>query len=236
MKNFSEMTGSEIRAALGIVSASDSSNFDHYDDTHVGLDYKRADERRSEIIDAIIDHAFCGNESELSVLVYSMIGSKEDEDALVNELVSVSTYAKLWDTVSESYQAPEDYVGVDAYVEAAKLELKANLHGRCADEEAVANLFIDNKSKIVYAALCDVYKGDELIANYVDGYTFDKDEAFAIVEQSIHHTAEDEKKNRTFYVAGYEYEGDFVAAKEAYEAAIDGCFVSDPQFYQEVKA
>ena len=141
MKKISEMTGSELRAFLGIDSVVDRSmeEFDAWDDKHIGADYPKADERRKLLIDAIIHAGFSGIEDAEEaerigyVPLYSVNLDEDDKNAIAEEIVNANTCSSLFDSISEIIQLPDD-LSIDEIVELSRAELVANFTGEWVDE------------------------------------------------------------------------------------------------------
>lgn len=148
MKTIKEMENHELRVFLGIESAVDildGDEFDKWDSSHCGKDFYRATDRRNYLIKELVNRAFndeCDDEVEK---IYQAVEDEEDAKILAEELVNFETYLPLWEYLSKDVTAPDDYDGIDAYVEAAQLEFSKNLFGGYADEEAVLKLFTNDK-------------------------------------------------------------------------------------------
>lgn len=148
MKTIKEMESSELRAFLGIESVADknSDTFDKWDEAHPGRDYLGATERREKLIKGLIDIMFCGTDDEDILTIRSAISDRQDARIIAEELVTIDTYLPLWEYVSEQddySEEVENYNGIDAYVEAARLELVENIFGGFADADEVRDLFTE---------------------------------------------------------------------------------------------
>ena len=147
MKKISEMEGSELRRFLGIESICDKSisEFEAWDDKHMGRDYYRADDRRRELIEAIIHAKFVGIEDEAEaeqigyMPLYNVTTDRADEEALVEELVNGETCNRLYDSVIDNVQLPEGGLSLDDIVKVSKAELLANFHGEWIEDLSCLN-------------------------------------------------------------------------------------------------
>lgn len=86
---------------------------------------------------AMIDAAFEGTDDENLSSMMRRIRNLDDAKAVAAVLVDLHTMSE----VEVDVTFPEDYHGVDAYVEAAQLEFAYNLLGESAPEEEILALF-----------------------------------------------------------------------------------------------
>lgn len=97
---------------------------------------KRSDSRTS-LAHALVNRVFNGEGTE-NLPILKTLKDDEDRMALAEDLIGVHNYTEFY---PENFKNTEEYDGIDAHVDAARLEFVRNLNGEYAEEDELKELF-----------------------------------------------------------------------------------------------
>ena len=136
-----EMTDDELNALICVKSKAQgmtAEQFDRWDSYPGKIDHVSSDEK-ARIAMRLINLAFAGDRTDEHILeIRQAIESISDARVIAEKLIDEGNYAEF---MPEDIQIPDDYDGIDAYVEAAQTEAAYNFVGEFADDDEILKLF-----------------------------------------------------------------------------------------------
>ena len=161
--NFAALSNSERDELLGLAQSTWKENSPYWH-----RDYRRT-ETQTSVGKMLVNAAFGGvNDKDIEQYdkIMSTIKSDDDRKALAEHIVTWENYSEFEpdyihlgqdeELESKLSEIREKYNGLDAYVEAARLEFSCNLQSDYAYVEDLINLFL--KRQIIKASLRESYR------------------------------------------------------------------------------